>query len=81
MSDDIDDKFKPVHAAELTDERGLYGEFRAFRAEMRTALELLTLQLLPLMKRQGEKIDDLEERVTDTESRIAALEIRPRRKR
>lgn len=80
MSDDVDDKFKPVHAAELTDERGLYGEFRAFRSEMRTALELLTLQLLPLMKRQGEKIDDLEERVTANETRITALEAKPKRK-
>lgn len=81
MSDDVDDKFKPVHAAELTDERGLYGEFRAFRSEMRTALELLTLQLLQLLKRQGEKIDDLEERAADHDQRIAALESRPRRKR
>ena len=80
MSDDVDDKFKPVHAAELTDERGLYGEFRAFLSEMRTALELLTLQLLPLMKRQGEKIDDLEERVTANETRITALEAKPKRK-
>lgn len=78
MSDDIDSKFDdgpPVASAgSLTDERGLYGEFRAFRAEMRTSFELLTFQILPLIKRYGEEIDDLKERV-------AALEGRPRRRR
>lgn len=81
MADSVDDKFNPVKVGELTDERGLYGEFRAFRAEMRTAFEMLTMQLLPLIKRQGEEIDDLKERVTATEARITALEDRPKRKR
>lgn len=81
MADSVDDKFNPVKAGELTDERGLYGEFRSFRAEMRTAFEMLTMQLLPLIKRQGEEIDDLKERVTATEARITALEDRPKRKR
>lgn len=81
MADSVDDKFNPVKAGELTDERGLYGEFRAFRAEMRTAFEMLTMQLLPLIKRQGEEIDDLKERVTATEARLTALEDRPKRKR
>lgn len=72
--DDVDSRFNPVKAGELTDASGLYGEFRAFRAEVRTALELMTLQLLPLIKRANEKIDDLEERV-------AALEAGPKRKR
>lgn len=81
MADSVDDKFNPVKVGELTDERGLYGEFRAFRAEMRTAFEMLTMQLLPLVKRQGEKIDDLQERVAANEARIAALEAKPRRKR
>jgi len=81
VADSVDDKFNPVKVGELTDERGLYGEFRAFRAEMRTAFEMLTMQLLPLIKRQGEEIDDLKERVTATEARITALEDRPKRKR
>lgn len=81
MADSVDDKFNPVKVGELTDERGLYGEFRSFRAETRTAFEMLTMQLLPLIKRQGEEIDDLKERVTATEARITALEDRPKRKR
>lgn len=75
MADDVDRKFDPVKTGDLTDERGLYGEFRAFRAEMRTSFELLTLQILPLIKRANEEIDDLKERVTALE------QARPRRKR
>lgn len=82
MSDDVDSKFDDgprfAGAGELDDARILPGEFRAFRAETRTALELLTLQLLPLIKRANDEADDLKERMADAEARIAALEDRPR---
>lgn len=71
---DIDDKFEPVTRHDVDDINTLPGEFRHFRTEMRQAFALLTTQLLPLIKRANEKIDDLEERVT-------ALEGRPKRKR
>lgn len=77
-SDDIDSRFDPVKTGELDDTRTLPGEFRAFRAEMRTTLELLTLQLLPLIKRANDEADDLKERMADAEARLAVLEDRPR---
>lgn len=81
-SDDIDSKFGDVRethsAGSLDDVALLPGEFRAFRAEMRTTLELLTLQLLPLIKRANDEADDLKERMADAEARLAVLEDRPR---
>lgn len=67
MADDrdtVDKKFDPVKTGDLTDETGLYGEFRAFRAEMRTAFELLTIQFLPFVAQAREEIADLKERVS-----------------
>lgn len=83
MSDrtDIDRKFEPVTREDVDDISLLPGEFRAFRAEMRQAFALLTTQLLPLIKRANEEIDDLKERVSANEQRIAALEDRGKRKR
>lgn len=81
MADSVDDKFNPVKAGELTDERGLYGEFRSFRAEMRTAFELLTVKLLPIVDRQGVEIADLRERVATLEAEVLNASGRRRAKR
>lgn len=67
MADDVDSKFdspRVAHAGELDDMRTLPGEFRAFRAEMRSALEILTLRFLPFIDRAQEEIRDLRERVS-----------------
>lgn len=85
MSDDVDSKFDDgfqAHSAgSLTDERGVYGEFRAFRAEMRSAFELLTVKLLPIVDRQGAELADLRERVSLLEAEVISVSGRRRAKR
>ena len=85
MAEDIDSKFDdgfPAHGAgTLTDERGLYGEFRSFRAEMRMAFELLTVKLLPIVDRQGVELADLRERVATLEAEVLNASGRRRSKR
>ena len=85
MAEDIDkkfaDTFEPHTAGSLTDERGLYGEFRAFRAEMRTAFELLTAQFMPFMNRTAEELADLRERVATLEAEVLNASGRRRAKR
>ena len=85
MAEDIDKKFADTfeahRAGSLTDERGLYGEFRSFRAEMRMAFELLTVKLLPIVDRQGVEIADLRERVAALEAEVRDTSGRRRAKR
>lgn len=85
MADDIDGKFdkepRVYSAGELTDLSGLPGEFRAFRAEMRTAFEMLTVKLLPIVDRQGVEIADLRERVATLEAEVLNASGRRRAKR
>lgn len=77
----VDDKFEPVKTEELDDLHLLPGEFRSFRAEMRTAIELLTQQLLPAINRINDKLDDVGVRLNrlerdhmDLDNRITKLE-------
>jgi hypothetical protein len=84
----IDDKFKPVQSGELDDLHLLPGEFRAFRSEMRTAIELLTTQLIPAINRINDKLDDVGVRLNrlerdrdDLKNRVAALEQRSKQRK
>jgi hypothetical protein len=84
----IDDKFIPVQAADVSDLACLPGEFRAFRSEIRTALELLTTQLLPAINRINDRLDDdairlnrIEKRHNELDQRVAALEQRSKQQR
>ena len=83
--DSTDDKFAPVTAADVTDDKLFVGEFRAFRRETRDILEsiLRTLQALSRIESrldtQQDAINENDKRLNDHERRLAALE-KPRRK-
>lgn len=80
----VDDKFDPVTHEDVTDEKLVAGELRAFRVEVRAYFERLLLRL----DRFDDRITSLEmhrvdanarlgrgeARIDDHESRIAALE-------
>jgi len=73
----MNDEYQPVTAAEVTDEKLVAGELRAFRAEVRTYFERLLLKLDTFDARIGlleEHRIDANARLTDHENRIAALE-------
>jgi hypothetical protein len=77
----VDDKFKPVQTGDLDDLALLPGELRAFRTEMRGALELLTERILPTLDRINNAIQEIDWRVRRLESdrdehRNALAEIR-----
>lgn len=76
----VDDRFEPVTAADVTDERLLVGEFRAFRNEMRSAFELLVTRLLPAIERIEQRLDDHDRWRRDTDQRLVALESSARKK-
>lgn len=82
-------KFEPARVGELDDLALLPGEFRAFRAEIRSAFELLTNRIMPALERIEQRQDHQDHRITaveraqrDTQQRIEALEAerRPRKK-
>jgi len=73
----VNDEYQPVTAAEVTDEKLVAGELRAFRAEVRLYFERLIMRL----DRFEGRITSLEVHRTDAnarldqhEHRIAALE-------
>ena len=73
----MNDEYQPVTAAEVTDEKLVAGELRAFRAEVRLYFERLIMRL----DRFEGRITSLEVHRTDAnarldqhEHRIAALE-------
>lgn len=49
--------YRPLTAADVTDERLLVGEFRSFRNEMRSAVDILTNKLLPMFERYEARFD------------------------
>jgi hypothetical protein len=67
VSDDIDDKFRPVQSHELSDLALLPGQFRQFAAEVRMSFELLTERIMPALDRLNTAIDDLRVRVSRVE--------------
>lgn len=76
-----DPRFVPATAADVTDERLLAGEFRAFRTEVRGNLELICNRLLPTLERIEQRLDEQDRWRTevdrwrrDTDQRIAELE-------
>jgi hypothetical protein len=84
----LDDEFNPVKAADVSDLAGLPRRFDAFAAEIRTALELLTTQLLPAINRINDRLDDdairlnrIEKKHNDLDQRVAALEQRAKQQR
>jgi hypothetical protein len=59
----MSDEFKPVTAADMTDEKLVAGELRAMRVEIRTYFELMLGRL-----------DSTKQQLAQHEDRIAALE-------
>ena len=65
--DDIDDKFRPVQAADVTDIAGLPRRVDLLAAEVRTGFELLNERLMPMLNRLESALDDLADRVRRVE--------------
>lgn len=89
---DIDDKFKPVQSADVTDLALLPKRFDLFASEVRDAFGRLTTQLgdriIPMLERIESRLSDMEVRVDrlerghdDLKKRVAALETRRTKKR
>ncbi len=84
----IDDKFPPVTREDVTDGALVVQHVRMLASEMRDGFATMANKILPTLERVEGKIDDLGERVAiverkqrDTETRLAALEAKPRRRR
>ncbi len=67
MSDDVDSKFEPVTARDVTDEKLVAGQLRALQLEVREGFELMGTRLLTMLERIELKMDVLTDRVTRLE--------------
>lgn len=68
MNDDsIDDKFRPVQAADVTDLALLPRRFDALASEVRLGFEMFGNKILPALDRIRDAIEDLAVRVTRLE--------------
>lgn len=75
VDDDLDDKFAPVTREDVTDEKLVVGEFRAFRNETRDALGSIAGSLNKLTS-IDDKLDVIIDWQADMESRVVRVEAR-----
>lgn len=76
------EKYKPVTAADVSDDnpRMIANHLRSLQSEMRSGFELITSKLLTAIERLNNRFDDVLDRVSNLERRVAALEKSKRRK-
>ena len=67
-------KFKPVTAADVTDEKLVAGQLRALKREVHAGFELLGNKLLVVLERMNNRQDATDDRLTVLERRVNALE-------
>jgi len=75
MSNSTDDKYSPVTAADVTDEKLMVGEFRAFRVEVRDNLDAIR-RALETLARIEQRMDVVIDRQNTMDSRLGTLEQR-----
>ena len=59
--------FKPVTAADVTDEKLVAGQLRALQVEVKTGFDIVGTQLKVLTEQLGRRVDDHEHRITNLE--------------
>jgi hypothetical protein len=64
----VDDRFKPVQADDVTDERLVARRFDFFAAEMRQAIAQLANQILPVLRELGDTMRDMDYAIRRLES-------------